>query len=217
MTTKERKELCRQIGLAIGVKIEVVEKCVKDGRLSEEALAEINKHLHVLELLGPVGRSNRGHQSHLTRKGKEEVRKEKDAEISSLRQQLAEMAKKFLSPEESEILRFGKWVLNSMALPSNERKGILKQESLVHVDDHRQIRDRERAQAEQYRDVADAAIERANYAKTENQELAKLYEERLRRAEQLIVSRLGKEIWDADVVNGHEHKAGVGGANGTGY
>ena len=112
ITKKERKKLVTNISKVSGVAQYAIE-----AKMSDDNLIKLSKHLDILQLL----KSSNDYNRHCQR--------QKTAEANN-------KLKKFLNPENSEILNTGKWLLNALSLSGVSRKEALSEKDLIHKEDY---------------------------------------------------------------------------------
>jgi hypothetical protein len=112
ISKKERKNLIAKISKASGVAQYAI-----DAKMSEAHLIELSKHLELLQLLKKSNDYNRYIQG------------QKTAEANA-------KLKEFMNPENSEIVKAGKWLFAALSKKGDSRKSHLLEKDLVHKDNY---------------------------------------------------------------------------------
>ena len=126
ITQEERKELLRRIRKASGV----AQYALK-AKMTDQQLLEADEHLEVLGLIREANNYNRRHLGMNTQKVNEE--------LTDIKQELTVTQKRlqaFLNPDNSEIVRAGRWLMDALALRGSDRKRTLLVKELVHKQDY---------------------------------------------------------------------------------
>jgi hypothetical protein len=112
LSKKERKKLISRISQASGIAQYALE-----AKITDEQAVEAAKNLDVLLLVKPANNFNRYCQA------------EKTAAANAKLQE-------FFNTKNSEILKAGQWLFNSLSKTGLERKQSLLEKDLVHKDDY---------------------------------------------------------------------------------
>ncbi len=112
LSKKERKKLIRKISKASGIAQYALE-----AKTDDEQVMELANHLTILSLTKKANDYNRYCQGKKTEEANNKL-------------------KEFMSLENSEIVKTGKWLLNALSKGDKERKENLLEKNLVHKDDY---------------------------------------------------------------------------------
>ncbi|NEQ95916.1 MAG: hypothetical protein F6K30_04150 [Cyanothece sp. SIO2G6] len=112
MDKKERKRLIRQIKEASGIALYALEE-----KMTDEQVLEASQNLTVLSLVKSSNTYNRYCQGKKTEEANNRL-------------------KEFLKPENSEIVKTGRWLLKALAKKGDDRKQALLEQDLVHKEDY---------------------------------------------------------------------------------
>ncbi|ANV90633.1 hypothetical protein [Picosynechococcus sp. PCC 8807] len=112
MDILERKQLIRQISRTTGIAGYALDK-----KLTDEQILELVRYLDIIYILRKSVNYNRYCQAQKTKAANDKL-------------------KAFLSPENSEIIAAGKWLLSAFSKRGLERRHQLQEQNLVHTEDY---------------------------------------------------------------------------------
>ena len=131
MDKAKRKSLIRQLNQATKVSVEGFELALKSKAMSDEDLVRLVEHIEICKLIKPAVTRNRYIQGKRTEAANNETKKVR-SELEGLRLRLRD----FANPDNSEILKAGRWLMRSLSLTGSERQTALAERELVHQTDH---------------------------------------------------------------------------------
>ena len=170
---KERKKLIAKISKASGVTQYSLE-----AKMSNEQVIEAASNLEILGLLKAANNYNR----HCQRQKTEEANKK---------------LKEFISLQNSEIVKAGQWLFNSLSKVGQERQKSLLEKDLVHKDDYNNtVTDLKDTVEEQQRGIK----QQTNLASKTIQELENTNNSlrlQLSQIQDYIVNNHGYKTWSA--------------------
>lgn len=172
MNKKERKKLIAKISKASGVAQYAIE-----AKMSDDDIIELSQHLQTLQLLKSSNDYNRYCQA------------QKTAEANA-------KLKEFINPDNSEIIKAGKWLFSALAKKDDARKEHLLEKDLVHKEDYNEsITDLTGVIEEQQnglKEQVEMAKERIKLLEVKNDNLRK----QLNQIKNYIITNLGTKVWD---------------------
>ncbi|WP_017293249.1 hypothetical protein [Geminocystis herdmanii] len=112
MIKQERVKLIARVAKASGIAKYAIEK-----KITDEDLLKLSEHLDILKLVKSSNDYNRYCQA------------QKTAEANA-------KLKQFLNPDNSEVIKIGKWLFETLSKKGEERKNHLLENNLVHKEDY---------------------------------------------------------------------------------
>ena len=112
LNKKDRKKLIRKISNSSGIAQYAIE-----AKMNDTHLIELSQHLEFLQLLKKSNDYNRYRQG------------EKTAEANA-------KLKEFMNPDNSEIIKAGKWLFGALSKKGDARTSHLLEKDLVHKDNY---------------------------------------------------------------------------------
>lgn len=119
MDKKERKRLIRQIKEASGIAMYAL-----DEKMTDEQVIAASQNLEILKLVKPANDYNRYFQG------------TKTAAANKKADEATKRLEEFLKLENSELIKTGRWLLNTLTKKGNDRKQALLEKDLVHKEDY---------------------------------------------------------------------------------
>lgn len=172
MNKKERKQLIGKLSKFSGVAQYAIE-----AKISDEDLISLSQNLDALKLLKPANTYNRYCQA------------QKTAEANA-------KLKEFINPDNSEIIKAGKWLFSALGKKGDARKEHLLEKDLVHKEDYNEsIVDLTDVIDEQNQGInrqTKIATEKIKFLEKKNDELRK----QLVKIEEYIINNSGIKKWD---------------------
>jgi DNA mismatch repair ATPase MutS len=172
LSKQDKKELIRKVSKSSGIAQYAIE-----AKISDAHLIELSQHLDILQLLKKSNDYNRYCQ------------RQKTAEANA-------KLKEFMNPENSEIVKVGKWLLDALSKNGEIRKLHLLEKDLVHKEDYNEtLEDLKEVIKEQQKGLeeqAKIAQEKIYLLERRNDNLRK----QLRNIEIYITNNLGLNKWN---------------------
>ena len=116
LNKKERKELIAKISKASGIA-----QYALTAKMTDEEIIKAANNLEIFSLVKAANNYNRYCQGQKTKEANDKFKK---------------ILKELTDIKNSEILKFGNWLINALSHKATERKQTLSEKSLVHQDDY---------------------------------------------------------------------------------
>lgn len=116
LNKKERKELIAKISRASGIA-----QYALTAKMTDEEIIKAANNLEIFSLVKAANNYNRYCQGQKTKEANEKFKK---------------IFKELTDIKNSEILKFGNWLINALSHKGTERKQTLLEKGLVHKDDY---------------------------------------------------------------------------------
>jgi hypothetical protein len=137
ISKKERARLIGRISQASGITKYALSK-----KMTDEQVVEAVEHLEILELIKDANNYNRHCQ------------RQKTAEANN-------KLKEFVSLDNSEFVKAGKWLLNAISMTGKERKATLLEKEILHKDDYNEMLSEMKDTIETILDSSESSIKEA--------------------------------------------------------
>jgi hypothetical protein len=177
MKKKERDTLIGKIAHASGVAKYAIEDRITNAKMSEDDLIKLSQNLDILQLIKPANTYNRNCQA----------KKTEDANAK---------LKEFINPDNSEIIKAGKWLFSALGKKGEERKEHLLEKDLVHKDNYNDtledLKDVNNELRQALKNQTEMARGTISLLEQKNDELRK----QLENIEAYIINNSGINKWD---------------------
>lgn len=177
MNKTEKKRLISKIAVASGVAKYAIEDRITKAKMSEDDLIKLSQHLDILKLLKPANDYNRHCQG------------EKTAEANA-------KLKEFINPNNSEIIKLGRWLFSALDKKGEERKEHLLEKDLVHKEYYNEsitdLTDVIETQQQGLKEQIQIAQEKIQFLEEKND----TYRKQLNKIQNYISINLGSKVWE---------------------
>ena len=131
LSKAQREEAINKLKKSTSIAKYAFYEALKNKKITDEQLLKMVEYSDVMAMLKPVIDTNRAGQAKRTRAANIKTEKA-EKELATLRQRFED----FKNPDNSEIIRLGKWLGNTLRLSGQDRKTELAKKDLVHIQDY---------------------------------------------------------------------------------
>lgn len=192
LTKKERKEKIRIIAKNSGIRQEYL-----DLKLTDNEILEVYDNLRPLQIVKPANTYNRYMLSQSTGKANKKAKEaETKANAEKERADKAEsQLQKFLNPENSELLRIGRWLQNALSKVGKERAELLNEKDLVHKTDYENdVKDIKDA-LEDHQQIAEEIVSEGHQLQKEVHSKLDVLKHQQNMTKKYIIKHYGIDVW----------------------
>ncbi|MDJ0517868.1 MAG: hypothetical protein QNJ74_16990 [Trichodesmium sp. MO_231.B1] len=192
LSKKERKEKIRIIAKNSGIRQEYL-----DLKLTDEDILEVYENLRPLQIVKPANTYNRYMLSQNTGKAnkKAEVAETKANAEKERADKAESQLKQFLNPENSELLRIGRWLQNALSKVGKERAELLKEKNLVHKTDYENDVEDLKDALEEHQQIAEEIVLGGHQIKKEIKSKFDVLRHQQNMTKKYIIKHYGIDVW----------------------
>ncbi len=192
LSKKERKEKIRIIAKNSGIRQEYL-----DLKLTDEDILEVYENLRPLQIVKPANTYNRYMLSQNTGKANKKAElAETKAKAEKQRADKAEsQLQQFLNPENSELLRIGRWLQNALSKVGKERTELLKEKNLVHKTDYENDVEDLKDALEEHQQIAEEIVLGGHQIKKEIKSKFDVLKHQQNLTKKYIIKHYGIDVW----------------------
>ncbi|NES05757.1 MAG: hypothetical protein F6K22_24865 [Okeania sp. SIO2F4] len=192
LSKKERKEKIRIIAKNSGIRQEYL-----DLKLTDEDILEVYENLRPLQIVKPANTYNRYMLSQNTGKAnkKAEVAETKANAEKERADKAESQLQQFLNPENSELLRIGRWLQNALSKVGKERAELLKEKNLVHKTDYENDVEDLKDALEEHQEIAKEIVSEGHQLQKEVDNKLDVLRHQQNMTKKYIIKHYGIDVW----------------------